>query len=138
MYLQLARGTVQTLIREFALDYRIPPRRSADLRLWLDRALELSPDYSEAQEAMTFVEAFAPGIRVPVVLRLQEAVHQMTDPTRTMLALAIIRWRLNDQPTSAKIVENLLTSPQATPEVKAAARTLRERLAATDAGRPWP
>jgi hypothetical protein len=138
VYQALAGTILSELTREFSLDYRLPPRRAADLRFWLDRALELSPDYFAAQETLAFSEAFAPGIRVPVVLRLQEAVHQMTDPTRTLLALAIIRWRLNDQPTSAKIVENLLTSPQATPEVKAAARTLRERLAATDAGRPWP
>jgi tetratricopeptide (TPR) repeat protein len=136
VYWALAGDILRELTREFSIDYRLPPRRAADLRFWLDRALELSPDYFQAQETMAFLEAFAPGIRVPVVLRLQEAVHQMTDPTRTLLALAIIRWRLGDQPTSAKIIESLLASPQAAPEVKAAARTLRERLATTDAVRP--
>jgi tetratricopeptide (TPR) repeat protein len=136
VYEQLGWNAVQPLTREFSLDYRLPPQRSADLRFWLDHALELSPDWPEAQEALALVEAFAPGVRAPVVLRLQSAVGQMRDSSRTLLALAIIRWRLGDQPTSAKIVENLLASPQATPEVKAAALTLRERLAATDAGPP--
>jgi len=136
VYLQLGGSAVQSLTREFSLDYRLPPQRSADLRFWLDRALELSPDYSEAQEALALVEAFAPGIRAPVILRLQEAAGRMRDPTRTLLALAVIRWRAGDQSTSIKIVDNLLASSQAAPEVKAAARTLRVRLAATDGSRP--
>ena len=136
VYLQLARDGARAVTQDFRLDYRLPAKLAADLRLWLDRALELSPDYPEAQEILALVEAFAPEVRAPVVLRLQEGVNQMRDSSRTLLALAIIRWRLKDQPTSAKIVESLLASPQVAPEVKAAARTLRERLATTDAVRP--
>jgi hypothetical protein len=133
VYVQLASAAIREFTTVIDLDYRIPGRHAADLRYWLETAIKLSPDYLEAYHGLATVEAFAPGVRIPAVNRVQSVVREMSDPSHTLLDLAIARWRLGDAVTSGEIIESLIRSPQTPPEIKAGARILRLHLSSPTA-----
>jgi hypothetical protein len=106
----------------------MPADLVATLRDWLDRAVALSPDYLEAYGGLAVVEAVAEQPRIEVINRVQQVVPQMRDKTRTLFALALVRWRAGDYVTSRKITEALLASPQASAHWGILARQLNKRL----------
>jgi cytochrome c-type biogenesis protein CcmH/NrfG len=128
VYWQLARDKLQQVITGLTLDYRMPADLVATLRDWLDRAVALSPDYLEAYGGLAVVEAVAEQPRIEVINRVQQVVPQMRDKTRTLFALALVRWRAGDYVTSRKITEALLASPQASAHWGILARQLNKRL----------
>jgi hypothetical protein len=130
VYVQLARARMQPELVGFDLDRQLPEAAAAELRGWLDRAVQLSPDYADAHELTAFVEAWSSFPRAAALNRVQRAVGQMSDSSRTLLALAVARWRLLDPTTSRQIIDVLAQSPRASVEVKAAASLLKERIAA--------
>jgi hypothetical protein len=52
----------------------------------------------------------------------------MRDPSRGLLAIAIIHWRLQDFSTSRQITEALLAAPRISPQVRRLAQKLSQRL----------
>lgn len=124
VYVQVARDAVKGFaLGEF--EERLAPEVAANLQQGLDRALALRPGYSEALEALALVEARAPRLRAEGINVVQAGVAHMRDRDVTLLCLAMIRWRANDRPTCLEILDALLTKVRATPQVRAAARSLR-------------
>lgn len=128
-YFQVASPQARALLNTTSLDYRLPAEIAAQHRQWLDRALQLSPHYSEAHEALALIEAFAEAPRIAVINEIQNHVNGMRDRTRTLLALAIVRWRKGDTKTAQQILGLVQAAPKARPQVKRLARLLEKRLA---------
>jgi len=129
IYLRLAKERLDQIMTGLSLDYRMPDEPAAQLRGWLDRAVALSPNYLEAYEALADIEALAEKPRFDVVNRVQSVVPRMKDKSRTLLAMAIIRWRRKDYPTARKITGLLIDSPQVSPAVRSLAKQLDARAA---------
>ena len=131
-YVQLARAEMlQFDIGNF--DARLAPEVALDLQRWLDRAMALRPGFPEAIETLAEVEARAPTLRIYGINQVQQAVPKLIERDRTLLALAVIRWRANDPETCLRIVDAVLASSRATVPVKAAARALKLRASGSDA-----
>ncbi len=135
-YLVLARDRLNQLLNGFSLDYRLPADRAATLRGWLDRALELSPDYADALEALALVEAMADKPRFGLVNHIQETVPKMRDKSLTLFALAVVHARVGHDDLARQIVELVLKSPRITPQVRMLAEHLSRHLAAPAAAAP--
>ena len=108
-YLKLANGPMYTIMKSLSLDYRMPPLVADPIRANLDRAIALRPDYYEAWEMLAMLEALAEKQRLDVINQVQELQPKMKKSARTLLALAIIRWRLHDVGTCREIIEVLDT-----------------------------
>jgi hypothetical protein len=126
-YVQVARAELIGFnLADF--DTRLEPVMAMDLQRWLDRALTLRPGYPQAIEALAEVEARAPTLRLYGIKQVQDAVPKLIERDRTLLALAVVRWRANDIPTCLQIVDVIIKSSRATAQVKAAAGALRLRI----------
>jgi len=128
-YVRLANNTLDQLLTGLSLDYRLPPALAEKLRGWLDRAVALTPDDAEANEALALVEALSGQPRVRVVNHVQALVPQMRDTSRTLLALALIRLQTKDYATCAKITAALRASPRVPPDIKSVASQIDRRVA---------
>jgi hypothetical protein len=117
---------------------RLAPAELAKVRHWIDGVLERSPLCDEAIEQLAWIEARAPEVRVPAVQRVQGRANQMKDRDPTLLALALIRWRLGDPATARAITDAILESRRALPSLKAAAREMREHFESAGAAKPAP
>jgi hypothetical protein len=126
--MRLAADKVDRITLGISLDYRMPGEQAATLREWLDRAIALSPRYLEAHAALALVEAFAEQPRLAVVNRVQEVVPKMSDKMRTLLAIAIVHWRLKDYASARQIARLLVAAPRASPELRRLAQRLIDRL----------
>ena len=131
VYTQLAREALADFHGAAFLDIRLPADRIAELRHWTNRALALSPDDADALEASALTETLAAKIDIAAVNRAQARVLAMREPSRTLLALAIIRWRSGDPKTAADIVDLILSQRRADMPTRAAADLLRSRLPST-------
>jgi hypothetical protein len=128
IYWRLARDNLDQVMNGLSLDYRMPAELAARLRGWLDRAVALSPNYLDAYEALGYVEALAERPRVEVVNRVQAVLPRMKDKTRTLLAIAIIRWRMQDYVTARQIAIYLTASPGIPADVCRRAQRLSARI----------
>jgi hypothetical protein len=133
VYVQAARAALAGFTDD-DFDARLTAVDALQLQRWLDRALTLRPGYGEAIETLARVEARAPTLRIFGVNLVQKGVPFLRDPNPTLFALAMIRWRANDLATCAKIIDAIVASSRATPELRAAARALK--LRATDMSSP--
>ena len=127
-YLVVARDRVNQLLAGFSPDYRLPADQAATLRGWLDRALELSPNYLAADEQLALVEAMAAEPRPAVLNRIQAVVNEMPDRSLTLFALAVVHWRVQHFELARQIDELLLKSPKTDPQVHWLAEVLHRRL----------
>lgn len=135
VYVQLANEVVRQMRIGVSLNYRIPEKQCAELREWLDRAIKLSPEYWEAYDTLAFVEAFSTKPRGGAVNAIQASITKMKDAQRTLMSLAVIRWRINDYATSEAILDVLdKKAPNVSPD-KILAAKLRKQLAADRAKR---
>lgn len=128
VYLQLALNKLRPFSLYSHLDTPVPEAVATELRRWLDRAIELSPHNAEVLESLALIEALAPTARIPVIHRLQTAVHHMPQRAKTLLALGVVRWRYGDLKTAAQIVDVVLASRDADMTTRSAANLLRSRL----------
>jgi tetratricopeptide (TPR) repeat protein len=97
-----------------APDYRFPDAASAELRRWLDRAIELSPDYMEAYETLALVEAFSRKIRTDAIKRVNKNARDiptLSSRARLLLASAVTLWRARQHERSLEMLDALLSLP---------------------------
>ena len=130
VYVQLVREALSGFHGAAFLDGRLPPPRIAELRGWANRALALSADNADALELSALIETLSEELNVPAINRAQGQVLKMREPSRTLLALAIIRWRAGDPKTAADIIELILSQRRADMATRSAAGMLRTRLPA--------
>lgn len=128
VYVELLRDGLKGHHAAAYIDTRLPEERIAWLRGLVQRALALDADNADALELGALVEALAENVFVPMVNRVQARVLTMRNPARTMLALAIIRWKVGDTQTAADIVDHILSQRRADLPVRSAANQLRLRL----------
>ncbi|MDR0901259.1 MAG: hypothetical protein LBM92_00620 [Opitutaceae bacterium] len=112
VYVMLAQFGVGSV--RLAPDHRIPEALCAELRGWLDRAIELSPDYMDAYEALLIVEAFSPEFR-PAAVRKATAnaryMPKISSRGRMLLASAVVLWRMKKFERSLEFIKALLELP---------------------------
>ncbi len=111
-------------------DVRWPAAETSQLRQWVDRALRHNPRADEAIELLALVEASAAEFRVEAINALQSRVARMKDPNPTLVALAVIRYRVKDLATAQSILTAVRESMIARPDTKMIARLLQERFTA--------
>lgn len=131
---QAARWRLRELGPRAGLERRLAPDDAASARSWLDRALTLSPLHDEAIETIAWVEARAPEFRIPIINLVQQRVGGLKEPHATLLALAVIRFRAGDLATASSIVQAVMESSRAKPELKEDARFLRWQLNSASGG----
>ena len=125
---QVARDRLNPIVSGFTPDYRMPLEVAAPLRMWVDRAVALSPTYDDAYEAVALVEAMAGQPRLEAVNAVLDRVPTMRHKDRTLFALAVVYWRQHKFPTSRAIAEALLRATSPSAELKELVRRLLERL----------
>ena len=125
---QVARDRLNPIVSGFTPDYRMPLEVAAPLRMWVDRAVTLSPTYDDAYEAVALVEAMAGQPRLEAVNAVLDRVPTMRHKDRTLFALAVVYWRQHKFPTSRAIAEALLRATSPSAELKELVRRLLERL----------
>lgn len=133
VYAQLARESLSGFQGAAFLTVRLPAARLAELRVWTERALLLSPENADALEAAALTEALADEFSIAAINRVQGQVLKMRDSSRTLLGLAIIRWRAGDTKTAGDIVDLIMSQRRADMTTRSAALLLRSKLpGATD------
>jgi tetratricopeptide (TPR) repeat protein len=130
VYVELARDTLDRGDGALHVDDRVTEPMAAQLRGWIDHALQINPDSADALEALALTEAMAPEIRVAAVNRVQGAISRIRDPLPTLVALGIVRWRLGDPKTARQIADLVLADHHARARLQATAKELRARAAA--------
>jgi TonB family protein len=134
VYVQLVRDALSAFKGISFLDTRLSESRTAQLRDWIGRALELDSENADAVELAALNETLAEEISIPIVNQVQKVAPKMREPSRTLLALAIIRWRTGDPKTAANIVDLVLSLRRADMPTRAAAGALRVRLSPDSVG----
>ncbi|HET7538202.1 MAG TPA: hypothetical protein VFJ90_17200, partial [Candidatus Didemnitutus sp.] len=106
-------GTIETRrwFRSFDYYFRLPPARADYLRSLLQRSIEYAPKQSSAYEMLAWVEAAAPEPSVANVNLVQEHFNSLKDKPRTLLALVMVRIRINDLATARSLLDSLEKMP---------------------------
>jgi len=129
IYLQLAQAQLRYITSKPSLDFQAPSTVAEPIRKYLDRAVELRPDYLEAWEALAQIEAFSEKPRVAVLSQVQKVVPTMRSKANTLAALAVVRWRMGDLKTCQEILAALENCNLAHTNVPIIMKRLNERIA---------
>lgn len=109
------------------LYFRLPDELAARLRDLLHHSIKVAPHQSAAYEMLAWVEATAKEPNVANINLVQEHFPELTDKKRSLLALAMVRWRKDDLKTATSILDELAKmEPDAW--VQHGAETLRAKI----------
>lgn len=97
--------------RGFDPGFRLPDEVADRLRGLLRKSIAAAPEQSEAYEILAWVEATANAADIPNVNLVQERFLKLKDMDRTLLALALVRWRAGDNTTALKLLDALDNRP---------------------------
>jgi len=114
----------QRWFRQYDLYFRLPEETATRLRALLQHSISYAPLQSAAYELLAWVEATAHQPDVANINLVQKQFPVLKDQPRTLVALATVRWRLNDPETAVSLLDTLATM-ETTPWVEHAAETLR-------------
>ncbi|MFI5336326.1 MAG: hypothetical protein ACHQ5A_06060 [Opitutales bacterium] len=103
----LANIACQGWFRQFDLYFRLQSATAEHLRALLLRSIECAPAQSTAYENLAWVESAAPQPSIANVNLVQRHFAALDDKPRTLLALALVRLRMNDRDECAKLVSVL-------------------------------
>lgn len=101
--LYINRILEETKSMPHSVSYRMPEEVAKALRERIDQALELYPNNLELITQLTYVEAFAPKLRVSKVNQIQEIAKVVDDKQDLLVLLAYLRWRYKDMRTAKSI-----------------------------------
>lgn len=128
---QLAENETKTWFRQIDPYFRLSAETEERLRLMLRRSIECAPGQSAAYEQLAWVESAAQAPNLANVNRVQEKFDSLDDRPRTLLALAMVRVRLEDRATALRLLDSLDAM-----EPNLSVRQGAERLRAMLEGRP--
>jgi hypothetical protein len=111
IYVQLAEDTLRQSMNRLSLNFRLPDAAAAELRGWLDRALELNPDYAEAWDWLALTEAFSQTMRNKTVNRAIAKGEVLRQRPRFLAAIALIALRQGEMALAAAQAQSLLARP---------------------------
>lgn len=107
--------------------FRLPEARAQQLRTLLKRSIECAPDQYAAYEMLAWVEASVVKPEIANINLVQQRFKTLRHKTRTVLALALVRVRMDDSAGAIKVLDQL---DRMNPEywVASAAETVRAKL----------
>lgn len=95
IFREISRLESNAVFSRFDLDYRMPVARCERLRFLLERSIALAPEQRQGYEMLAWVEATAQQPAIRNINRVQARFPKLEDKARTLLALAVIRLRLD-------------------------------------------
>jgi hypothetical protein len=134
IYKQLAQDILYQYMHNVSLDFRLPEKTAAELRAWLDRAVELEPHFAEAWDWLALTEAYAPKMRTRVVNKILAQHALLKGRPRFVAAVAYIALRENNVAIADRYSAALLKRPDVANS--RGVISSRRAMAATD-GSPW-
>ena len=87
--------------------FRLPEPRAQQLRNLLKRSMECAPDQFAAYEMLAWVEASVVKPNVANINLVQQHFATLRQKARTVLALALVRVRLEDHAAALKLLDQL-------------------------------
>lgn len=97
--------------------FRLPTAKATELRALLQRSIERVPGQAQAYEILAWVEATAEKPSAKNINLVQENIAKVKDRPRTLLALALVRARVEDFP-SARMIMDVLEKEGVSPQMK--------------------
>lgn len=134
VYVRLARDTLDRGGPMQLLGEPMPEDLTAQVRDWVDRALQLDPNSADALELLAITEAQAKQIRPVAVNRVQAGFAHIRDPLQTLFALGVIRLRAGDAKTAAQIAAVVYRDATENSGLRPAALALGKRATSELAG----
>lgn len=119
------------------LYFRLPDDLATRLRDLLHRSIKVAPAQSAAYEMLAWVEATAQEPNVANINLVQEHFPELTDKKRSLLALALVRWRKDDVKTATSILDEL-AKMEPDDWVQHGAEMLRAKIEGRTPKRPGP
>lgn len=117
----------RALFTQFDYDFRLPPARAAELRERLLATIQQEPAQTAGYEMLALVEAFSAEPNVTNVNLVQDHFKQLSEKQRTVVALAIVRLRMNNPMEATRILDELPELPP-DPVATRIAAAVRARL----------
>jgi len=124
---ELAQLESQQWFSRVDLYFRLPDDLATHLRDLLHRSIKVAPRQSAAYELLAWVEATAKEPEIANINLVQEHFPEITDKKRSLLALALVRWR-KDDPTTAISILDKLANMEPDAWMKSGAETLRAKI----------
>lgn len=127
IYRELGRIETRAWFPQFDLYFRLPPDRADRLRDLLRKSIDYSPQQTEAYEMLAWVEAFAPTPNIRNVNLAQSQYEWLTNQDLTLLALAIVRHRVDDNPGALELLA-VLEARSPTDQIRFGIESLRAKI----------
>ena len=120
---------------QFDYYFRLPPERAERLRRLLLRSIEVAPQQSDAYELLAWVESAAPEPSIRHVNLVQRKFSTLRNKARTLVALALVRVRMNDLEAARAMLEDVAQfSPE--PAAVRSVEFIRKRLDTDETASP--
>ncbi|MCR6657533.1 MAG: hypothetical protein NVV63_17355 [Opitutus sp.] len=133
IYYELMQIEWHRWFERFDYYFRMPDETAEELRALALESLAVAPRQAFAYELLAWVEASAVNPVLANVNTVQENVASVASPLRTLLALAMLRLRVDDLPTASKLLDAIERHPKGA-EFSGPCQTLRERIEKRAAG----
>ena len=104
---ELSRLEANRVFSQFDLDYRLPDERAARLRSLLRKSVECAPEQSMGYEMLAWVEATANAPEIATINLVQQRFKTLNDKPRTLLALAMVRFRRGETQPALEMLDQL-------------------------------
>jgi tetratricopeptide (TPR) repeat protein len=111
----------------FDYNFRLPDGRAQQLRTLLQRSITCAPEQNDAYEMLAWVEASVSKPEIANIALVEQRGKTQWPKPRTVLALALVRVRMNERESAIKLLDQL---DKMNPEywVASAAETVRAKL----------
>jgi hypothetical protein len=127
IFRELGRLESNEVFDQFNLDYRMPLARAERMRTLLKKSIECAPAQSMGYEMLAWVEASLAVPNIPNVILVQDNFKGLNDKPRTVLALALVRYRLGQTKDALGLLDEL-DKLTANPWAKHCAEITRARI----------
>jgi hypothetical protein len=127
IFRELARLEGSLLFNTFNVDYLLPEARAARLRNLLHKSVACAPAQSMGYEMLAWVEATSRQPDIAAVNLVQQHFSTLNERPRTLLALALVRYRLRETEPALAMLDQL-DKMNLNPGLVFCAEILRARL----------
>jgi hypothetical protein len=109
IYRELALMECGGWFSQFDLDFRLPEETARHLRTLLQGSIKYAPEQTVAYEMLAWIEAYAAEPSIPNINLVQTHFSALKEKQRTLLALAVVRFRANDKTIALHLLDSLDT-----------------------------
>ncbi|MDI1251252.1 MAG: hypothetical protein PSV13_20485 [Lacunisphaera sp.] len=107
IYRELGLMESRAWFSRFDVYFRLPAEKAQQLQRYLLRSIEYNPEQSEAYEMLAWVEAFSPEPSIKNLSLVQKKYPTLKRRTRTALALAFVRVRLDKKEEALEMLQDI-------------------------------